>query len=311
MQCEVFALLAIHCEARKQANVDLSEMSNSDFTPNEDEGKEAWESLKSQLFELKGFFVAMTKSVLVFLMKNILLLIALPIIFGGATCFWYSSVTESYQASMTVSYVHLEKKIYADMIIKVNQSIESGMVDKMPGFGDLQEEALASVRSIKAFNLKGEDLTMDLSVERVPFDLIVEVNDLTFLADLEGALVDYLDSPKFVQDRLTFNRASASRQVDFYKKQVETFQKLIDANAGEEETEDLKSVVEQWNQANLKLSDAQGQLAFNSNIEVLHGLLAGSAQQSKLGTKRAKMALAFGLVLAIIISLFRPYSIKD
>lgn len=306
MQCEVFALLAVNCWATKQANLDLSEMSNSDFTTNEDEGKEAWNSLSAQLFELKGFMRSMLRSFLRFVKRNIVLLIGMPILFFGATFGWYSFQVPTFEASMTVSYVHLEKKIYADMIVKLNQSIQSDMIEKMPGFSNLSNEANRSIENVKAINLKGETLTSDLSVDRVPFDLLVEVNNLEYLSSIEQALVEYLDSPVFVQERLAFNTANAKKQARYYTEQISSLQKRLDDIDTSSDSDEFELLMDRIVDANIKLAEADGQLQFNSNIEVLHGFQAGSAKKTDQGKDRAKMAAVAGLLFALMIGFFRP-----
>lgn len=306
MQCEVFALLAVNCWATKQANLDLSEMSNSEFTTNEDEGKEAWNSLSAQLFELKGFLRSMLLSFLSFFKRNFLLLFGVPILFFGATFGWYSFQDPTFEASMTVSYVHLEKKIYADMIVKLNQSIQSEMIQKMPGFSSLSNEANASLEKVDAINLRGEALTSDLSVDRVPFDLLVEVNNLEYLSSIEQALVEYLDSPVFVQERLAFNTANAKKQARYYTEQISSLQKRLDEIDTASDSDDFELLMDRIVDANIKLAEAEGQLKFNSNIEVLHGFQAGSAKKIDQGKDRAKMAAVAGLLFALMIGFFRP-----
>jgi hypothetical protein len=280
-------------------------MSNYQFTPMEDEGKEAWKSLRSQLFELKGFTQAMFQSVFHLLRKNLVMIFILPIILGGITFLWYRLSEPTYRASMTVSYVHLEKKIYADMIVKLNQSIKSDGIQGMPGFNSLFHEVNASLLDVLAINLKGEDLTSDLSVEHIPFDLVVEVNNLDGLDELEQALVQYLDSPVFVQERLAFNLKNAKSQIAFYTLQIKSMQNRLDEIDTVNNPEILEVLINQMNEARDKLAESEGQLMFNNNIEVLHGFQAASAQAIDHSKSRAKMAAILGLLLAFGIGVFR------
>lgn len=274
----------------------------------EDEGKEAWKSLRSQLFELKGFTQAMLGSMLRLIRQNLLIIILLPLLSGGATYMWYNLASPTYSASMTVSYVHLEKKIYADMIVKLNQSILSDGIKGMSGFEALDDEVIESLIEVRAINLKGEELTTDLSDEHIPFDLVVEVRSLAGINELETALQDYLDSPNFVQERLSFNQKKAKDQVEYYSTQVKSLQSKLNVIDVANSPDALELLVDQMNEARAGLSEAEGQLTFNSNIEILHGFQAASAQKNEPGKKRAELAALVGLLLALAIGSFRTSS---
>ena len=271
----------------------------------EDEGKKAWTSLTNQLFELKGFTMAFISSLFRFFLKNIVFILVLPALFGGATYLWYGQAEPTYQASMTVSYVHLEKKIYGDMVVKLNQSIKSGGILGMPGFESMPQDFSSALLKVEAINLKGEELTSDLSSDHIPFDLVVTVSDLEALKDIEKALVVYLDSPHFVQERLTYNMKNAKDQMSYYCAQVASMQSKLDEIDAANNSEVLEALVNQMNDAKAKMTEAERQLTFNSNIEVLHGLQASSAQQNEPGNKRSKMATLLGLLIALSVGVFR------
>ena len=90
-----------------------------------------WESLASQMAEAGGFFGGMFRSFKTFVNKYFwsLLILGLigALIAGGS---WWMK-PRYFQAEMTVSYVHYEKKIYADMLEKLNMLIQAGDVEAL------------------------------------------------------------------------------------------------------------------------------------------------------------------------------------
>ena len=183
--------------------------------------------------------------------------------------------------------------------------IQSDGIQGMHGFNSLSDAVNASLFQVLAVNLKGEELTSDLSAEHIPFDLQVEVNNLDGLDELEQALVQYLDSPVFVQERLVYNLKNAKSQIAYHSEQIESMQIRLNEIDAANNPEFLEVLVNQMNDARDKLAEAEGQLMFNNNIEVLHGFQAASAQAIDHSKSRAKMAAILGLLLALGIGVFK------
>ena len=87
----------------------------------EDEGKEAWKSLRSQLFELKGFTQAMLGSMLRLIRQNLLIIILLPLLSGGATYMWYNLASAQGNEDAKKLKLKLSKKMTKEQIAEAER----------------------------------------------------------------------------------------------------------------------------------------------------------------------------------------------
>ena len=121
-----------------------------------EEGARIWETLLSQMAEAGGFFGGMFHSFKSFVKRYFWSLIILGLMGAslGSSMYWVKP--EYYQAEMTVSYVHYEKKIYADMLEKLNRLLQNGNTQMLSELLELDEAEVNNNLYITSFNIKKE-----------------------------------------------------------------------------------------------------------------------------------------------------------
>ena len=270
-----------------------------------------WESLMSQMEEAGGFFGGMFRSFKVFV-KNYfwsLLILGLigAMIAGGS---WWLK-PRYFRAEMTVSYVHYEKKIYADMLEKLDMLIQAGDAATISYLLGLQEDEVEGIYYIKSFNIRKEPLVEDLSTEKIPFYVVVGVQDPDILPVLQQAIVDYLNNTDFIQSRLDFMYKKTVEELDFLEHRLAVADSLSkmyiirNESMNDEKAITRKELLDESMAIYARIQEVRGMQTFNLNIEVLDGFIA-------LETKAGKGLLNFillgffaGIALRTILLLFR------
>jgi hypothetical protein len=217
---------------------------------------------------------------------------------------WYVKPSH-YEAEMTVSYVHYEKKIYADMLQKLNNLLASGNYSVLAEVLEMPEEQVKEILSVGSLNIKREPLIDDLSTEKLPFYIVVQVMDPAILPDLEMGLVKYLDHTDYIQERLNFMRQKATDELVFLKRRLAIADSLskmyILRNEGikDDKVTTRMELLEESRAIYSRMQEVQGLLTFNVNVEVLDGFVVAN----KTSGKGLMHFLLFGLFLGLGIRL--------
>ena len=269
-------------------------------------GEKVWQAFQSQLAEAGGFLNAMFRTLLHFLRRYLLSLLIFAIIGGfiGAGIWYFTP--KYYIADMTVSYVHYEKKIYADMLDKLNKLIESEDQSLLSGLLEMPVEDVSLIKTVKGLNIRREPLIDDLSTEKVPFYIEAVVSDPGILEILEPALVNYLNRTDFIQERLAYMERKSEDELRFLGHRLAIADSLsrlyIIRNEGmnDEKTITRKELLEETMQIYARIQEIRGLLKFNVNIEVLDGFVATSSTHG-----RGLLAMIFyGLVIGMAVRIF-------
>ena len=250
-------------------------------------GEKVWAAIQSQVAEGGGFIAAMFQSFKNFVKKYFLSFLLYGIL-GGLVAggIWFVK-PKIYEAEMTVSYVHYEKKIYADMLDKIDMLVESKNFTLLSQLLDLPEETVGKIRGIKGYNIRKEDLINDLSTEKIPFYILVRVTDIAILDALQPALVQYLDGTDFIQDRLSYMKIKSENELVFLEHRLVMvdslgrFLILQEDKMLSEKTVSRMELLEETMAIYSKIQSVKGSLAFNLNIEVLDGFIANEKPAGK------------------------------
>ena len=274
-------------------------------------GARIWESLAHQMAEAGGFFGSMFSSFKTFVKKyfwSLLILALLGAVAGGSG--WWLKPTY-YKADMTVSYVHYEKKIYADMLVKLNSLLQQGEFAELSGILEMQEEELVNVLYINAYNIRKEPLTEDLSTEKIPFYIEVGVKEPSVLPRLQQALVDYLDHPEFIQSRLNYMYKKTEEELEFLKHRLAVADSLskmyIITNEGVNDDKAItrKELLDETMAIYARMQEVKGLQAFNINIEVLDGFIAIENKAGKGLLTYLLYGFLIGIGVRLLLLLFR------
>lgn len=274
-------------------------------------GEKVWYAIQNQVAEGGGFISAMFGSFKNFVKKYFFSFLLFGII-GGlvAAGIWFVK-PKIYEAEMTVSYVHYEKKIYADMLEKLDMLIESKSYKSLSQLLGLPEETVSKLRGIKGYNIRNEDLIDDLSTEKIPFYITVEVTDILVLDVLQAAIVNYLDGSEFIQDRLSYMQQKAEDELRFLEHRLAMvdslgrFLILQEDKMLSEKTVSRMELLEETMAIYSKIQDVKGSLAFNMNIEVLDGFIANEKPSGKSMIFWIIYGFLIGVGLRFLVLIFK------
>jgi hypothetical protein len=274
-------------------------------------GRKVWESLQSQMAEGSGFLGAMFRSFRLFVRRHFLSFLlyglAAALLASG---YWFFK-PKLYEAEMTVSYVHYEKKIYADMLRKLDMLVKSGSTESLSELLGLPEEKVKKIRSIAGYNIRNEDLTADLSTEKIPFYIRVKISDLGVLNDLQPALVNYLNNTKFIQDRLGYMLKKSHADLDFLERRLSVVDSLSSMliirkeGINDEKAITRMELLQEALMLHDRIQQVKGSLEFNLNIEVLDGFVP-TDKASGSGLKNFIIyGFLAGMALRLLVMMFR------
>ena len=132
-------------------------MKTEDNSNSYETGSKVWEALASQFEEGRGFLGGALNSLRRYVRKHFLSYLLFGIVCGAiAAGAWFLKPQLS-EASMTVSYVHYEKKIYADMLEKLNQLIRSGDYPLLSEYLDIPVESVKGYGDYIKGSISGKD----------------------------------------------------------------------------------------------------------------------------------------------------------
>jgi hypothetical protein len=273
-------------------------------------GKKVWEAILLQAAEGSGFLAAMIRSLRLYIRKNLIWYLIFGIIGAAIAAGYWLLQPKIYEADMTVSYVHYEKKIYADMLHKLNLLVQAGDEKALSDLLGMPEQQAGKIHSISALNIRNEDLQTDLSTEKIPFYIRAEVSDPGIFEALQPALVEYLNNTSFIQDRLNYMLEKSKKDLVFLEKRL----KVVDSLSSlviirKEGINDEKAITRmELLQEALALHDriqqVRGSMEFNLNIEVLDGFVPTETPGGKSLTHYILYGFLAGLVLRLLWMIF-------
>jgi hypothetical protein len=254
-------------------------MDQEQLNSSKETGRRVWEALQEQMAEGNGFLAAMFRSFRIYVRKNALWYLLFGILGASiAAGAWYIR-PKAYEVEMTVSYVHYEKKIYADMLHKLDLLVQSGSSEKLSELLDLPEDQCRKIKSVAGYNIRNEDLTNDLSMEKIPFYIKVRISDLDVLEPLQPALVNYLNNTSFIQDRLKYMLEKSRQDLVFLEKRLAIVDSLSSQliirkeGINDEKTITRMELLHEALTLHDRIQQVKGSMEFNLNIEVLDGFV--------------------------------------
>ncbi len=280
-------------------------MDNQSFEQSKEEGKRTWKALQSQWAEALGFFGAMFSSFISTIKKQIVGLIVFAIIFGaiGGLYAWIKKPV--YKCEMTVSYAQLEKKIYGDMLFKLNQLIDGNQCGSLAALLNMKQEEVMQIHSIEGMNIHNKPLITDISIEKVPFYIVVNVYSPSILSKLQESIVKYLSESDFINERLILNERNYNNEIIHLKNQLiymDTLKVLLlhdCSNLDADAVVNLEKLNKEQNQIFGRIRDLEAALQFNKNIEVMDGFIAHETPFSKMLIKFIILGIAIGMGIRI------------
>ncbi len=280
-------------------------MYHNSFKDSKEEGRRTWRALENQWAEAMGFFGAMVTSFIGVIKKQFLGFLLFAIIFGsiGGVYGWLKK--DIYSSQMTVSYAQLEKKIYGDMLFKLNQLIESKQFSNLAVLLNMTETQVGEIKSIEGINIHNKPLVNDISVEKVPFYIIVDVYNPDILPELQESLVNYISHSDFIFERLKLNERNYKNEIVHMKNQLaymDSLKVLLLSDCAEldgDAVSNLDQLNKNQNEIFGRIRDLEAALQFNKNIEVMDGFIAQQESRNQKVLKYLLIGIAIGLGIRI------------
>lgn len=249
-------------------------------------------------------------SILQYLKQKLIGAMVMVLIFGAIGFGIALILKPNYHAEMTLSYAHLEKKIYADMIFKLNQIVGNKQYTELAQLLDIPTEEAQKIKYIDSKNIYHQPLIQDISTEKVPFYIAVDVYDNSVLKILETKIVGFLCSSDYVRERTKLNAKNFKKEADYLKKQIAYSETLKNRLLELTETDaELLTKINAINTAqydNFKqLRDIESAMLFNENIEVLDGFVAQQPSQTKKMIKLTFLGILLGMTIRFLFPLFK------
>jgi hypothetical protein len=261
--------------------------------------------------ESNGFFSAMFQSFKDFVKRHFVSFVVFGIVATAIAAGVWLMVPKVYVADMTVSYVHYEKKIYADMLAKLDDLVETKSFSTLSKELNLPEEQLGKIKSIEGFNIRREPLVGDLSTEKIPFYVEVKVTDVSILPELEVALVEYMNGTEFIQERLAYMQKKNEEELIFLQNRLNVVDSLSmilttkNADISDKEANKRMELLQETMSIYDRMQNIKGALAFNKNIEVLDGFVANEKPTGKSLLNWLVYGFLCGLGLRLVVLVFK------
>jgi LPS O-antigen subunit length determinant protein (WzzB/FepE family) len=255
--------------------MDTDQLDNSRET-----GRKVWESLMLQMAEGHGFLAAMLGSFRHYLRKNLLWYLLCGLLAAAVAAGIWFMKPKVYEAEMTVSYVHYEKKIYADMLRKLDMLIKSGDEQALAERLNMPASDAKALRSVTGMNIRDEDLVTDLSTEKIPFYIKVKVTDPGILGSLQPAIVNYLNNTEYIRDRLDYMLKRSQQDLNFLERRLAIVDSLSSMliirkeGINDEKAITRMELLQEALALHDRIQQVKGSMEFNLNIEVLDGFVS-------------------------------------
>lgn len=279
-------------------------MNNNEKSAQES-GKSVWQALTSQLFEFKGFVMAAATSVLKVLAAR-WVLISVAVVFCAAVGAYRGYVQETvFESEAIATYSLGTKKVYGDMVVKFNGLVQERAIDQVASLLNVDPQVAATIVSVRATNILGDPLEEDVTADKSAFRIILQVNEVTYLDTLETALVYYLDSPEYVQERLLYNDIHGKRHIKELVAEIDRLEKdrsLVLASGASQES--LAALAETMASLRAELKEERIHVLFNHNVELMDGFILAHRVKH---TDPIGKALIYGFtafLIAFMIALF-------
>lgn len=281
-------------------------MDNKSFSQSKEEGKRTWRALQNQWGEALGFFGAMFNSFIATMKKQALGFLLFAIVFGilGGTYAWFKK--QVYHSEMTVSYAQLEKKIYGDMLFKLDQLLNSKQYESLSVLLNMSVDQVKQINTINSLNIHNKPLINDISIEKVPFYIAVDVYDPDILPELQDALINYISESDFIDERLQLNERNYNNEIVHMRNQMIYMDSLKIlllrdcANLDADAVVNLKKLNSDQNEIFGRIRDLEAALQFNKNIEIMDGFIAHKIPFSKILFKFILLGIAIGIAIRFL-----------
>lgn len=128
--------------------------------------------------------------------------------------------SNTYNASFTVVYEDLVRKIYGDRLEKLNTLLQNNK-PKAAQFLGLDKKAIDCIDEIKGTNILGEDLSKDMNIDKIPFIVNITVRDTNYILDIQKGILNFLEnSNNYLIEKRNLKIKEIADEITFINKQL-------------------------------------------------------------------------------------------
>jgi hypothetical protein len=159
------------------------------------------------------FIIGIRKNIVIFLIC--LVLAEIPLVA------WYISKLDTYEASFTVFYDELVRKIYGDRLQKINSLVKRGEVKRISAYMQVDTKIASTLKKVSGENILGEDLTKDLNTDKIPFVVKIISTDSNTIPALQQGIVHFLElGNEYMSDRKKLRIEETEEEITFINQQL-------------------------------------------------------------------------------------------
>ncbi|OSZ82479.1 hypothetical protein CAP35_04200 [Chitinophagaceae bacterium IBVUCB1] len=141
---------------------------------------------------------------------------------------YYYSKSNTYEATFTLAYDELVRKIYGDRIDKLNIIIQSGNYNKVATILSVDKKAAQSLTKVEGYNILGEDLSKDLNTDKLPFIVSIKLKDTAFTTVLQNGIVKFLETGNsFMVERKKVKELENKEELSFINEQLSAMSSML------------------------------------------------------------------------------------
>jgi hypothetical protein len=134
----------------------------------------------------------------------------------------YKNDIKGYEASFTVSYDELVRKIYGDRLLKINSLVKQKDYKRIASFLGVKENVAQSLLSVEGTNILGEELSKDMNTDRIPFIVNMTVRDSSHISALQNGIVVFLEyGNEYMSNKNKIKKKEIASEIGFIDEQLD------------------------------------------------------------------------------------------
>ncbi len=281
----------------------------NDYSPIE--RKDVKETLSEILLYFKLLFTFCIGSIRRFLLLFLFLFLGMA---SGSYYFNEGKKSSYYSAKMVCTYNYLHKKVYGEMLERANYLAATHSFPTLAEEFELPVSTVEKIISIQATNIVGSPLHEDITEDKLPFYITVNVNDKAIYPHIQEAILNYLNnSIPYHNKRRELEEDRLKNNIKFYNATLDQVDRLINnytdnVNRLESKNDSLTVLTEinslfyQKQDLNTKLLSDQKMLEMQMAVELLYGFAPTTYPNVQTGISTSKLILiSLGIAFCIVV----------
>lgn len=270
------------------------------------------------LFAFLSFVKQVIHYILASVKKYFLLAVIIFSLISASAFYYWKTQKPYYEVEMVCAFNNLTKKVYGEMLYKLDLLIQSRSYPALAQTLDLPIKDVEQITSIQAKNIAGSPLYEDVNTDQTPMYISVKASDKKVLTALQTALINYLNngSPfrqrrnkmemEIIGTKLKFlNRDmyQADSIIAAYTNFLKRTRSVTDSAAG---FSNIAAMMKYKNELEEKQVQQEWRLQeIQNSVEVLHGFIIPDypAKKSNILEMAIPLAFIFSLLIPVLLNL--------